>query len=122
MLSYLSPEARAKKDHRLRAIRTMADQALENMSRRFDCTAHHHHAFIANWALNRNMHVFCEKPLGVSVEEPRTVRANYIKRKARLATQHGTQPRAFIAWDVSGVCRGRSGTIAPIARELECPV
>ena len=22
------------------------------------CTADHHHAFIANWALNRNMHVF----------------------------------------------------------------
>ena len=28
------------------------------------CTADHHHAFIANWALNRNMHVYCEKPLG----------------------------------------------------------
>jgi predicted dehydrogenase len=59
------------------------------------CTADHHHAFIANWALNRNMHVFCEKPLGISVEEARTVRANYIKRKARLATQHGTQRHAF---------------------------
>jgi GFO/IDH/MocA oxidoreductase family protein len=32
------------------------------------CTADHHHAFIANWALNRNVHVFCEKPLGISVE------------------------------------------------------
>ena len=30
------------------------------------CTADHHHAFIANWALNRDMHVFCEKPLGIS--------------------------------------------------------
>ena len=28
------------------------------------CTADHHHAFIANWALNRNMHVYCEKPMG----------------------------------------------------------
>ena len=36
MFSYLSPEARVRKDHPLRAIRTMADQALENMSRRFD--------------------------------------------------------------------------------------
>lgn len=59
------------------------------------CTADHHHAFIANWALNRNLHVFCEKPLGISVEEVRTVRANYLKRKARVATQHGTQRHAM---------------------------
>lgn len=59
------------------------------------CTADHHHAFIANWALNRNMHVFCEKPLGISVEEVRTVRSNYLKRKAKVATQHGTQRHAF---------------------------
>lgn len=59
------------------------------------CTADHHHAFIANWALNRDMHVFCEKPLGISVDEVRTVRANYLKRKAKLATQHGTQRHAF---------------------------
>jgi predicted dehydrogenase len=59
------------------------------------CTADHHHAFIANWALNRNMHVFCEKPLGISVEEVRVVRANYLQRKAKLATQHGTQRHAY---------------------------
>lgn len=59
------------------------------------CTADHHHAFIANWALNRDMHVFCEKPLGISVEEARTVRANYVKRKSKVATQHGTQRHAF---------------------------
>jgi len=59
------------------------------------CTADHHHAFIANWALNRDMHVFCEKPLGISVEEARTVRANYLRRKAKLATQHGTQRHAY---------------------------
>jgi predicted dehydrogenase len=59
------------------------------------CTAVHHHAFIANWALNRDMHVFCEKPLGISVEETRVVRANYLKRKAKVATQHGTQRHAF---------------------------
>ncbi|HBY63519.1 MAG TPA: hypothetical protein DEH78_27150 [Solibacterales bacterium] len=59
------------------------------------CTADHHHAFIANWALNRDMHVFCEKPLGISVEECRVVRANYLKRKAKVATQHGTQRHAF---------------------------
>ena len=59
------------------------------------CTADHHHAFIANWALNRGMHVFCEKPLGITVEEVRTVRANYLKQKAKLATQHGTQRHAY---------------------------
>jgi predicted dehydrogenase len=59
------------------------------------CTADHHHAFIANWALNRDMHVFCEKPLGISVEEVRVVRANYLKRKAKVATQHGTQRHAY---------------------------
>ncbi len=59
------------------------------------CTADHHHAFIANWALNRDMHVYCEKPLGISVEEARIVRANYLKRKAKVATQHGTQRHAY---------------------------
>ena len=59
------------------------------------CTADHHHAFIANWALNRNMHVYCEKPLGITVEEVRTVRANYLGKKARVATQHGTQRHAY---------------------------
>ena len=54
------------------------------------CTADHHHAFIANWALNRNMHVYCEKPMGISVDEVRTVRANYLKqaRQARHAARH----------------------------------
>ena len=59
------------------------------------CTADHQHAFIANWALNRGMHVYCEKPLGITVEEIRTVRANYLKQKAKLATQHGTQRHAY---------------------------
>jgi predicted dehydrogenase len=59
------------------------------------CTADHHHAFIANWAINRDMHVFCEKPLGISVEEARVVRANYLKHKSRIATQHGTQRHAY---------------------------
>ena len=59
------------------------------------CTTDHHHAFIANWALNRNKHVYCEKPLGITVEEVRTVRANYNQRKAKLATQHGTQRHAY---------------------------
>ena len=36
MYSYLSPEARVRADHPLRAIRAMADQALSNMTERFD--------------------------------------------------------------------------------------
>jgi transposase len=36
MFSYLSPESRVRKDHPLRAIRAMADQALERMSPLFD--------------------------------------------------------------------------------------
>jgi len=59
------------------------------------CTADHHHAFIANWALNRGMNVYCEKPLGITVEEVRTVRATFVKNKAKLATQHGTQRHAY---------------------------
>ncbi|HEY5911416.1 MAG TPA: Gfo/Idh/MocA family oxidoreductase [Verrucomicrobiae bacterium] len=55
------------------------------------CTADHTHAFVANWSLNRGKHVYCEKPLGNSVEETRVVRANYLKNKNKLATQVGTQ-------------------------------
>ena len=36
MFSYLSPEQRVRLDHPLRAIRVMADEALRNMSERFD--------------------------------------------------------------------------------------
>jgi transposase len=36
MYSYLSPEVRVRPDHPLRAIRAMADEALANMSERFD--------------------------------------------------------------------------------------
>jgi len=55
------------------------------------CTADHTHAFIANWAMNRGKHVYCEKPLANSVEEARVVRATYLKNKTKLATQVGTQ-------------------------------
>lgn len=58
------------------------------------CTADHHHAFIANWALNRGLHVYCEKPLAITVEEARAVRANWLTKKGRLATQVGTQLHA----------------------------
>ena len=36
VFSYLSPEARVREDHPLRAIRTMVDEVLTQLSRRFD--------------------------------------------------------------------------------------
>ena len=57
-------------------------------------TTDHTHAFISNWALNRGMHVYCEKPLANCVEEARVVRANYLKNKDKLATQVGMQRHA----------------------------
>src|SRR3954466_13626888 len=36
MYSYLSPEARVRANHPLRAIRVLCDQALSNMNERFD--------------------------------------------------------------------------------------
>ena len=57
-------------------------------------TTDHTHAFIANWAMNRGLHVYCEKPLANSVEEARLVRATYLKNKHKLATQVGTQRHA----------------------------
>jgi len=57
-------------------------------------TTDHTHAFVTNWALNRDKHVYCEKPLANSVHEARTVRENYLKRKDKVATQMGTQIHA----------------------------
>jgi len=59
------------------------------------CTTDHTHAFVANWAMNRGLHVYCEKPLANSVAEARTVRANYLQHKTKLATQVGTQRHAI---------------------------
>jgi predicted dehydrogenase len=59
------------------------------------CTLDHTHAFIANWAMNRGKHVYCEKPLANSVEEARLIRATWLKNKDKLATQVGTQRHAF---------------------------
>jgi len=55
------------------------------------CTPDHTHAFIGNWALNRDLHCYMEKPLGISVEEARLLRAHYLRKKHKLATQVGTQ-------------------------------
>ncbi len=63
------------------------------------CTADHTHAFIANWALNRDQHIYMEKPLAITVEEARIVRANYLKKRAKLATQVGMQRHAHPNFD-----------------------
>lgn len=58
------------------------------------CTPDHHHALIAIAAMNRGLHVYMEKPIGLTVEEARLVRATYLKKKDKIATQAGTQRHA----------------------------
>ena len=57
-------------------------------------TTDHTHAFVNVWAMNRGMHVYCEKPLANSVHEARVVRETYLRNKDKLATQMGTQIHA----------------------------
>ncbi|MFH1743337.1 MAG: Gfo/Idh/MocA family oxidoreductase, partial [bacterium] len=58
------------------------------------CTTDFTHAYVANWALNRDLHVYMEKPLAITVREARTVRENYLSRKQKVATQVGMQRHA----------------------------
>ena len=58
------------------------------------CTTDHTHAFIANWAMNRGLHIYCEKPMANCVHEARVVRETYLKNKHKIATQCGTQRHA----------------------------
>ena len=58
------------------------------------CTTDHTHAFVATWAMNRGLHVYCEKPLANSVAEARLVRETYLKNKDKIATQCGMQRHA----------------------------
>ncbi len=58
------------------------------------CTLDHTHAFIGNWAINRGLHVYMEKPVACTVQEARIVRAAYLKKKNKIATQVGTQRHA----------------------------
>ncbi len=59
------------------------------------CTTDQTHAFVANWAMKRDLHVYCEKPLAISVEEARLVRETYRTKKDKLATQVGMQRHAY---------------------------
>lgn len=62
-------------------------------------TTDHTHAFISCWALNRDMHVYCEKPLANTVEEARVTREKWLAKKDKLATQVGTQRHAHPNFD-----------------------
>ena len=57
-------------------------------------TADHHHALCAIAAMKRDLSVYCEKPLGHTVQEARLVRETYVARKGKIATQMGTQIHA----------------------------
>lgn len=73
------------------------------------CTPDHSHAFIGTWAMNRGLHLYLEKPMGLSVEEVRLVRETYLKNKDKIAVQHGTQRHAKPNFDrVRELIRGGS--------------
>jgi predicted dehydrogenase len=55
-------------------------------------TADHNHAPASVAAMRLGKHVYCEKPLGHTVEEARIVRETY--RESKVATQMGTQIHA----------------------------
>jgi len=77
-------------------------------------TTDHTHAFVNVWAMNRGMHVYCEKPLANSVHEARVVRETYLKNKHKLATQMGTQIHASDNFRrmVELIRRGAIGTVS----------
>jgi predicted dehydrogenase len=59
------------------------------------CTTDHTHAFISSWAMNRDLHVYCEKPMGITVNEVRLLREKYLAKKDKIATQQGTQRHQY---------------------------
>lgn len=59
------------------------------------CTPDHTHGHISSWALNRDLHVYCEKPLGNGVYEARYNRKKWLGKKDKIATQVGTQRHAI---------------------------
>jgi len=79
-------------------------------------TTDHTHAFVSVWAMNRGLHVYCEKPLANCVHEARVVRQTYLKNKNKLATQMGTQMHATDNFRrvVELIRRGAIGTVSEV--------
>jgi predicted dehydrogenase len=59
------------------------------------CTTDHTHAPVAMWAMNRGLHIYCEKPIGITVQEARLLRETYLNNRHRIATQAGTHRHAL---------------------------
>ena len=59
------------------------------------CTPDHTHAHISMWTLNRDKHLYMEKPVGITVDEVRRIRAAWMKKKDKLASQVGTQRHQY---------------------------
>ena len=89
--------AKAKERHP--NAKTYADwRKLMDDAKDFDAvvcsTADHTHALVSVAAMKLGKSVYCEKPIGHSVHEARTVRETYLKNKGKIATQQGTQIHA----------------------------
>jgi predicted dehydrogenase len=72
--------------------RKLVDQ--KNLDAVVCSTADQAHALCSVWAMNRDLSVYCEKPLAHSVHEARFVQEKYKEKKETLATQMGTQIHA----------------------------
>ncbi len=57
-------------------------------------TADQVHALASNWAMQRGLSVYCEKPLAHSVYEAHVIRQTYLANQDKLSTQMGTQIHA----------------------------
>lgn len=57
-------------------------------------TADHHHALVSIAAMQKGLHVYCEKPLGHTPYEARLMQEVYAQNKDKIAVQMGTQIHA----------------------------
>ncbi len=57
-------------------------------------TTDHTHALACVWAMNRDLSVYCEKPLAHCSYEARVMQEKYLEKKDKIATQMGTQIHA----------------------------
>ena len=118
MYSYLSPEARVRADHPLRAIRAMADLALTHMSERFD----------GMYAKTGRPSIPPEKPL-----RSQLIQMLYSVRSERLLMEeidYSVLFRWFVGmnldepvWDVTVFTKNRDRLLeGDVAREFLCEV